>query len=623
MQISSPEKLMFYISMAAAETLGTVDYVVLCIMLGISLGIGIFFAIREKDTKEGYLLGNRQMGAFSVAVSMFVTLSSAISLLGVPAEIYTFGSMMIYQYVSMTSVYIVGMYTCLPLMYPLGITSVYEYLGMRFDSTAVRLLGTCIGMLQTASYMAIALLSPALALQTVAGLPLWWSIVIVGLVGTIYTSIGGIKSVVWTDVFQSSIMLAGILTSIVLGVMRSGGTLNVLKTAHQEGRLGLDEINPDPRVRHTVWGLVIGGFFNWYVNLFTQSMGQRIFAIKSLKGAKMSYLLNAVFMVLYGLLLWATGLALFGFFYTQGCDPYEAGTVTNRNQLMPYFVMQILSGFPGATGLYMSTLFSGALSTVSSGINALAANTVEDILGPSLRRVRSERLVTVIAKLAVCFYGLLAIGLAYAAKSLQGPVSQMAMAAFGACGGPVLGMFLLGALIPWSNKIGAFFGGLISLALNVWMSIYGQIYGPRPTTLPPAPMFACAKEDVLNSTTISMYSNASSMYEATTMTIDESMVAEPFSFADVSYCWYGLMGTLMAMIIGCLISLIAGRTDVNTLDPDLVFPFVRKLCKLREPLTKDDGLVTSAEYKAMTNYRFSWDMYKINAPQENSETTFT
>lgn len=112
--------------MAAAETLGTVDYVVLCIMLGISLGIGIFFAIREKDTKEGYLLGNRQMGAFSVAVSMFVTLSSAISLLGVPAEIYTFGSMMMYQYVSMTSVYIVGMYTCLPLMYPLGITSVYE-----------------------------------------------------------------------------------------------------------------------------------------------------------------------------------------------------------------------------------------------------------------------------------------------------------------------------------------------------------------------------------------------------------------------------------------------------------------------------------------------------------------
>ncbi|XP_067657928.1 sodium-coupled monocarboxylate transporter 1-like [Haliotis asinina] len=606
--------------MAAAETLGTVDYVVLCIMLGISLGIGVFFAIREKDTKEGYLLGNRQMGVFSVAVSMFVTLSSAISLLGVPAEIYTFGSMAMYQYVAMASVYIVGMYTCLPLMYPLGITSVYEYLGMRFDSTAVRLLGTCIGMLQTAAYMAIALLSPALALQTVAGLPLWWSIVIVGLVGTIYTSIGGIKSVVWTDVFQSLIMLAGILTSIVLGVMKSGGVLNVLRIATQEGRLKLDEINPDPRVRHTLWGLLIGAFFNWFVNLFTQSVGQRTFAIKSLKGAKMSYLLNTIFMALYGLLLWATGLVLFGFFYTHGCDPYEDGDVTNRNQLMPYYVMQILSVFPGATGLYMSTLFSGALSTVSSGINALAANTVEDVLGPSLRRVRSERLVTIVAKISVCFFGLLAIGMAYAAKSLQGPVTQMALSAFGACGGPVMGMFLLGALVPWSNKIGAFFGGLISLTLNVWMSISAQIYGARPTALPPAPMFAC-EEDVLNSTMT--YLNASSLYEATTMSTEKCLAKEPFSFSDVSYCWYGLAGTLTAMLLGCLISLITGRTDPKTLDPDLVFPFVRRMCKLKPPLTTDDTVVSTAEYKAMTNYRFSWDMYKINPPQEDDQNTFT
>ncbi|XP_046560510.1 sodium-coupled monocarboxylate transporter 2-like [Haliotis rubra] len=560
--------------MAAAETLGTVDYIVLCIMLGISLGIGIFFAIREKDTKEGYLLGNRQMGVFSVAVSMFVTLASAISLLGVPVEIYTFGSMAMYQYVAMASVYIVGMYTCLPLMYPLGITSVYE-----------------------AAYMAIALLSPALALQTVAGLPLWWSIVIVGLVGTIYTSIGGIKSVVWTDVFQSFIMLAGIVTSIVLGVVRSGGVLNVLRIATQERRLELDEINPDPRVRHTLWGLLIGAFFNWFVNLFTQSVGQRTFAIKSLKGAKMCYLLNTIFMVLYGLLLWATGLVLFGFFYTQGCDPYEDGDVTNRNQLMPYYVMQILSTFPGATGLYMSTLFSGALSTVSSGINALAANTVEDVLGPSLRRIRSERLVTIVAKVSVCFFGLLAIGLAYAAKSLQGPVTQMAMSAFGACGGPVMGMFLLGALVPWSNKIGAFSGGLISLILNVWMSISANIYGARPTTLPPAPMFAC-QEDVWNSTTT--YSNASSMYEVTTVPTERSLATEPFNFSDVSYCWYGLAGTLTAMLLGCLISLITGRTDPMTLDPDLVFPFVRKMCKLRPPLTTDDSLVSTAEYKAMT-----------------------
>ncbi|XP_046560465.1 sodium-coupled monocarboxylate transporter 1-like [Haliotis rubra] len=394
------------------------------------------------------------MGVFSTAVSMFVTLQSAITLLGVPADVYTYGTMYAYIYVGSVLSYICGVYTCLPLLYPLKITSVYEYLGMRFDSNAVRLLGTCIGMLQTLVYMAIALLSPGLALQAVAGLPLWLSIVIVGIVGTIYTSIGGIKSVVWTDVFQSTVMLGGMLTAIVLGIMKAGGVTTVARVAQEEGRLQFNEFDPDPRVRHTVWGLVIGGFFNWYVSLFSQSMVQRISAIPTPKGAKVAYLLNVPMVIVYGILLTTTGLALYGFFHQLGCDPHEAGYVSNRNQLMPFFMMNLLSSYPGVTGLYMSTLFSGALSTLSSGINGLAANTVEDILRPCLQRNRtSDYAVTILAKVLVFVYGILAIGLAYAADSMKGPVSQSSLAAFGATGGPVLGMFLLGALIPWCNKM--------------------------------------------------------------------------------------------------------------------------------------------------------------------------
>ncbi|XP_067657594.1 sodium-dependent multivitamin transporter-like [Haliotis asinina] len=570
--------------MMNVQVLAASDYAVLGTVLSISLGIGVYFSIRGNNTKDGYLLGNRHMGIFSMAISMFVTLQSAITLLGVPAEVYTYGTMYGYIYVGIALSYICGVYTCLPLLYPLRITSVYEYLGMRFESNAVRLLGTCIGMLQTLVYMAIALLSPGLALQAVAGLPLWLSIVIVGIVGTIYTSIGGIKSVVWTDVFQSTVMLGGMITAIVLGITKAGGVLTVARVAQEEGRLQFNEFDPDPRVRHTVWGLVIGGFFNWYVSLFSQSMVQRIFAIPTPNGAKVAYLLNVPMVIVYGVLLTITGLALYGFFHQLGCDPHEAGYVSNKNQLMPFFMMNLLSSYPGMTGLYMSTLFSGALSTLSSGINGLAANTVEDILRPCLQRNRtSDYAVTILAKVLVFIYGMLAIGLAYAADAMKGPVSQSSLAAFGATGGPVLGMFLLGALIPWSNKMGVLIGGSTALVLNMYLSINGQLYGHHAPQLHPAPTYACGNSSELHNG--SMCRNFTIL---TTMVPPESKTASAFRVYDLSYCWYGTTGMLIVIVVGVGVSLITGRRDPGTLDPQLVFPVIRKLCNLRSQTATAD-----------------------------------
>ncbi|CAG5123793.1 unnamed protein product, partial [Candidula unifasciata] len=214
--------------------MGIADYVTLGIMLLISLGIGVFFAIRggKNETKvpinlhsfterllpttislvnAEYLVGSRRMGALPVCLSLFATFQSAISLLGVPAEVYTYGTMNLYSTVAIVLSYLIGIVTIIPLMHPLKVTSVNEYLQMRFQSRTVRLVGTLIGVISSISYMTVALLSPALALQTAVDLPLWMSIVLVGAVGTAYTAIGGIKSVVWTDVFQTVIIFGGIV----------------------------------------------------------------------------------------------------------------------------------------------------------------------------------------------------------------------------------------------------------------------------------------------------------------------------------------------------------------------------------------------------------------------------
>uniref|UniRef100_A0A2C9K661 Sodium-dependent multivitamin transporter n=1 Tax=Biomphalaria glabrata TaxID=6526 RepID=A0A2C9K661_BIOGL len=262
---------------------GITDYVMLAAMLGFSLGIGIFFAIRGNKTKTKfeYLLGSREMGALPVALSLFATFHSAISLLGTPAEVYTYGTMIVYSTIVPSLSFLFMTVTSVPLFYPLKLTSVNEYLERRYNSKFVRILGTFLGIISSVSYMTISLLSPGLALQTVAGLPLWLSIVVIGLIGTFYTTIGGLKSVIWTDVFQTFIIFGGIIVILVKGSYDSGGIENVMKVAADNGRMIFDDIRIDPRVRHTVWDQSIGGFVYWASSGFSQSTVQRISSVKS------------------------------------------------------------------------------------------------------------------------------------------------------------------------------------------------------------------------------------------------------------------------------------------------------------------------------------------------------
>lgn len=192
--------------MATPEyTLGVWDYVILVGLLLVSAAIGVFHALRggkQKDSKE-YFLGNRKMGAFPVSMSIIVSVMSAVTYIGTPAEVYRHGPM--YWLMSVNKIVGAGLVTTcfLPVFYNLEITSVYEYIDMRFNKF-VRygvILADCS---YTFIYMGIVMYTPALALSTVTGITLTGSILAIGLVCTFYTAIGGIKAVIWTDVLQVS-----------------------------------------------------------------------------------------------------------------------------------------------------------------------------------------------------------------------------------------------------------------------------------------------------------------------------------------------------------------------------------------------------------------------------------
>lgn len=186
-----------------ANIFSAIDYLALLLMLAISTAIGLYHGVcgSKQQTTEEYFLGNREMGPIPVALSILASYMSAITYLGTPAEAYVTGPEFWMISLNCIIVGVVITRTFIPIFYRLQLTSIYEYFDLRFNK-AVRMsvvaFSTSFGLL----YLGIVIYAPSLALNAVAGISLPLSILTMGLVCTLYTSVGGIKGVIWTDVFQ-------------------------------------------------------------------------------------------------------------------------------------------------------------------------------------------------------------------------------------------------------------------------------------------------------------------------------------------------------------------------------------------------------------------------------------
>ena len=190
-------------------------------------------------------------------------------------------------------------------------------------------------------------------------------------------------------------MFIGTLTVLIKGCIDAGGMNNVWKVNMDTGRIVLDEISIDPRVRHTVWNLSFGYVIFSCCPHVQQSSVQRILSTRSVQDAKKVHMFTIPLLSMFRSMLLTTGLVVTAYFYVTRCDPMKAGYINNRNQMVPYFVLVAFRSLPGFAGLYISAILSGALSTLSSGINSLAANTVEDFLSRFLHG-KSEYTITTV-----------------------------------------------------------------------------------------------------------------------------------------------------------------------------------------------------------------------------------
>ena len=203
------------------------------------------------------------------------TFFSAVTVLGTPAEYYVYGSMYTYFVVCYFICTVLAAEIFAPVFRKLKITSTYEYLEIRY-ARSVRYMGTITFLIQTSMFVGIVIYAPALALETVTGLERWTAVWITGAVSVFYTSIGGLKAVVWTDTIQIFFMFAGFLTIIIEGAVHFNGFDEIMNRVNLGGRV-VNDFRPDPTLRHTFWSVVIGGTFGIWGNFFccNQSFTQR------------------------------------------------------------------------------------------------------------------------------------------------------------------------------------------------------------------------------------------------------------------------------------------------------------------------------------------------------------
>ncbi|XP_052084969.1 sodium-coupled monocarboxylate transporter 1-like [Mytilus californianus] len=552
------------------------DWLLFAAMLSVSAAIGIYYAIRgakQNSTKE-FLMGGRQMLLIPVAISILVSFMSAILILGTPAEMYTQGTQYFVYLFGMILAVILASQLFVPLLYPLNLTSSFEYLEKRFDSKAAKLTGTIMMILQQVIYMGIASFAPSTALEAVTGFPTWATIVTVGLVSTLYTFLGGMKAVVWTDVFQSLVMIAGLLAIVIQGVIEVGSMSDVWAINDKWGRIDFFDFNPDPTQRHSFWSLIVGGMVGWTATYgVNQASVQRYCSVPTLRKAKLAVLLNILGVVILLVITCLAGIVVFAYYNgVIGCDPLANGDVGNENQIIPLFVMKTLA-YPGLPGLFVSCLFSGALSTMSSCLNSLAAVTWEDILKPFWGNISEDKKIWV-TRILVVFYGGCGIGMAFMAMNLGGTVLQASLSFTGAASGPLLGIFVLGAFFPWANWIGAVIGSILGFVLPMWISIGAYSVGGK-TNLPTNTSLCYIYNQIDNST--SSYVTSTEM-TTTVMSDESSGISDLYK---VSYLWYPSIGAATVVVVGMIVSAVTGFTRKSDVDPKYLIPlFDRIFCCL-------------------------------------------
>ncbi|MCE5218448.1 sodium/solute symporter [bacterium] len=436
------------------------DYGIFVIYLVASVLVGLLFVKEQRSIKD-YFLAGRSMGPVVVAISVLAALFSGISYLGAPSEVYAHDLSFMLVGLSFFFATPVTNLIFLPFFYRVRFYTAYQYLEERF-SVGVRTLSSALFIIRVLLWLALATYAPALALEQVTGMPLWFTLVVTAVLTTFYTTLGGMKAVIWTDVMQFVVLFGGQIAIFFVATSKvPGGLGGVYEIGKAGGKFVLD-LSLDPQVRVTLWGLLIGGAFMNLVQMATDQVSvQRYMTATSLREAQKSLWIKLALTLPTAWTFYLTGVVLFAFYQIHG-DPVAAGKIAKADSILPYFVVNEMP--VGMPGILVAAIYAASMSTISAGINALTTATLVDFYQRLWRPKAEPGTLLRLAKWFTLFYGAVVLVLAFVVEKL-GTLLEASNKAIGLVGGPLLGLFLLGMLSKRASAKGAIVGWAAGVAV--------------------------------------------------------------------------------------------------------------------------------------------------------------
>jgi len=441
---------------------------------------------KTQENEEDYYLGSKKIHWLPVGISTMATQLSTNSMLGAPAFVaFSVGGGLIWlQYelaVPLAMIFI--MIFLVPFFKNSGVISIYEYLGKRFGpitQTVMSLLFQFVVAFGTG----VTVYGISLVLQVCLDIPFWFAVILLGVVTIIYDTLGGIKSVILSDVLQMIILVSGVAVAGYYAVSLSGGISAVIDNFQADRMTALDFSGHGlgDGATFSFLPMLVGGFF-LYVAYYgcNQTQVQRQLSTKDIDDTNMALFLNGLLRFPIVILYCSVGVAIgayasihTGFIAELPTREIIANGVTqavpNFNTAVPIFVLKLLPH--GVIGLIMVALFAAAMSSLDSTLNSLSATTMRDIVARFFKKERTAKQEVLLSKSATVFWGVTCVAFSFVVGDISDSIIVSINKIGSLANGPILATFLLGILTKRATDRGTLVGILVGFLVNLSFWLY-------------------------------------------------------------------------------------------------------------------------------------------------------
>lgn len=458
-------------TLTANRSFGWFNYLVLALYLTVLVGMGLYFRRRTVSTEDFFMAGGR-IPAWAAGLSIFGTQLSAITFMAIPAK--TFATDWRYLTLNLTVILVAPIVILffLPFFRRLNIRTAYHYLELRFN-LATRLLGSSMFIALQIGRIGIVLFLPALALALVTGMDVRLCILLMGGLSILYTTLGGIEAVIWTDVLQVVVLLCGALGClVVVPFWLEGDWGDWMSQIDSAQKLLMWDFRFD-LTTPSFWVVLLGGIAANLISYGSdQTVIQRYLTTKDEQEARKSIWLGCIMAIPATFLFFSMGTALF-LFYQQHPASLDPG-IDNGDAIFPWFIVQELP--PGIAGILIAAIFAASMSSLDSSMNSVATVGVSDFL-QRLRGVREETAELRTAQWITVIVGVAGTGLAlmmagWGIKSFWDQLNAF----IGLFTGGLGGLFILGIFSNRANGTGALVGLVCSGIIQFFVKNYTDLH---------------------------------------------------------------------------------------------------------------------------------------------------